>query len=204
MGMTGTLVLATSLVLFAQAGGAACLTASDLGRGVVVGFDNGDVNVLQRRADGYIQVDERPANGDPLRLRAHRGLYFVEEFQPGPDGAPLADTHTWIDFADDPATLPTPVAGGAWDGRTRVVSADGSGRDEQASYRFSAAEPMVLSGCSYDAVQVDVRYDWGDQGGMTLVYAFLPALGSAVLISSQFDGSPLRVSRPVTLELAGK
>ena len=204
MQISRVFILACALTAASQAVWADCRTAADLGRGVVVGYGNGDVNILQRRSDGYIMVDEQPASGVALRLRAHRGLYFVEEYEPGPDGAPLAGTYTRIDFDEDPATLPTPVPGASWDGRTRIVSADGSGRDERASYRFAAADPIVLSGCSYDVVRVDVRYDWGDQGGMSLIYAYLPALGSAVLISSQVDGSALRVAQPVTLARVSK
>lgn len=182
-----------------------CLTAADLPRGVSVGFQSGDATIHRQMPDGYLQIDETYANGDPtMRFRAWKGIYFTEEFQLNASGQAEAGTRLVIEFPVDPALLPNPIAGASWTGQTTNIFDDGFRRPETTTFTFSAAPPITLSGCTYDAVQADLRYDWGADGGLTLRYLYLPAMETAILTSNQFDGSDMATTTPVTLTRTGK
>ncbi len=198
-------LFAAGLALVSGAVSAQCLSASDLGRGVFVTFDNGDTALSQRGADGYLQIEEYYADsGTYFLFRAHRGIYFTEEVEIDPSGNPYFGTHLRTEFPVDPARLPTPAPGGSWSGVTTNIFEDGYRRSETASYQFSTAEPISLSGCTYEVVRTDVSYDWGVEGSMTLYYMFLPELGASILITSHFEGDMPMTAYPVSIELARK
>jgi len=182
-----------------------CLTAADLSRGVVVGFESGDRTIMRRMSDGYLQIDETYANGDPtMRFRAWKGIYFTEEFELGSNGQAVAGTRLVIEFPVDPMSLPEPFPGMAWSGQTTNVFDDGFRRPETTSFNFVQSGPISLSGCSYDTVTANLRYDWGADGGLNLQYLYLPAMQTAILLSNQFDGEGMATTTPVTLTVAGK
>ncbi|MGZ9809703.1 hypothetical protein ACXN5S_04505 [Pseudoroseicyclus sp. H15] len=192
---------AAALSLLASVAGAECLDSSDLTRGVVVRFENGDYTISRRQGDGYLGMEEHYANGGaPMYFRAHRGIYFVEEGEASPTGGTVAGTGLTIDFPTDPAILPEPLPGVSWEGQTVNLFDDGSTRDERVTIRYSEAPPITLSDCSYEAVRADIRYDWGDQGGLDLAYLYLPEVKTAMILSSQFDGDVMSETRPVGLE----
>ncbi|MCC5975841.1 MAG: hypothetical protein JJT81_17585 [Rubellimicrobium sp.] len=193
--------LAATFVCAAAIAGADCIGTADLSRGIVVTFDNGDSTQMQRMGDGLIELLEIYADGGSTWwFRARHGIYFVEEAELDPQGNPYPGSQLVIDFGMDLSGLPVPVAGESWSGETVNIFDDGYRRPEVASYIFSADGPLVLDGCEYEVVRADVRYDWEDEGGMTLHYSFLPALGTAILIASQMDGDEELVAHPVAIE----
>lgn len=184
---------------------ALCLTSADLDRGIVVRFESGDSATMRRQGDGYLQIDEAYASGNPTtRFRAHRGIYFVEEFELGANGQPVPGTRLQIEFPFDPAILPDPLPGLTWTGQTVNVFDDGSTRNETTSVRFTAGGTLRLSDCDYEVIHADLRYDWGAEGGLTLRYEYLPAVQTAILISSQFDGDAVLTNQPIALQRMGK
>lgn len=184
---------------------AQCLTSADLARGVVVGFQSGDRTFMRMMEDGYLQIDETYADGSPtIRFRAHRGIYFTEEYELGANGQPAPGSRLVIEFPVNPAKLPEPAPGAGWTGQTTNVFEDGYRRAETTTFTYTAAPSITLSGCTYDAVNADLRYDWGTEGGLTLRYVYLPALQTAILLSNQFDGDQLASTTPVSLTLSGK
>ncbi|SHI67100.1 hypothetical protein [Wenxinia saemankumensis] len=191
----------TGLVALAPGWAAAqCYTAADLARGIEVEFEGGDVTSHRRLGDGSIEVIERFADGsDPIEFRANRGVYFTSEWSIDPSGAPIPDSRLDIEFPVDPARLPEPVPGASWTGRTVNAFEDGTRREETTSVEFAEAPPTTLSGCDYETVEARIRYDWGDEGGLSLVYDYLPALGTAILRSNQFDGDTLNETAPVAI-----
>lgn len=180
---------------------AQCLDASVLSRGLVVTYDNGDVTVIRRTSGGYQTVDERYASGDPdFRFRAHRGIYFVEEFEPDAQGRPVPGTGLVVEFPIDPADLPDPAPGARWEGRTVNLFDDGGSREEVTTFSFVEAPDVTLSGCTYALLRADVRYDWGEEGWLELQYAYLTDIGTAILMSSRFEGEDPATYVPVSLE----
>lgn len=198
-------ILSLPLALLAAPAFAQCFDQTALTRGLTVRYDNGDFTTIRRTGDGYQQIDEFYDQGaSMMRFRAHRGIYFVEEYEPGPTGQPVPGSGLMIVFPVDPATLPNPAAGVQWSGETVNMFDDGTSRLEQSTVTFAAAPPMTLSGCDYEVIRTDVVYDWGDEGGLRLAYAFLPAIGTTLLLSSQFDGDSAYAYVPVALEPATK
>jgi hypothetical protein len=194
-----------ALVALPPPAAAQCLAATALGRGVVVSFDNGDMTTMQRMADGAIRVDEVFANGNqPLRLRAARGIYYFEEFQIDEAGEEVPGSRLDILFPVPLSDLPEPAAGVEWSGSTLNRFADGTERPETTTITFLEGQPVRLSGCDYDTLDVAMRYDWGREGGLTLRYAYLPAIGIGLVLTSQFDGAVANEKAPVGLTLATK
>lgn len=185
---------AIALLLAGSAGPALaqCLDGSVLSRGLTVTYDNGDVTNIRRTSGGYQMVDEFVGGeATPFRLIAHRGIYFVEEFEPDAFGQPVPGTGLKIRFEVDPATLPEPEAGVIWSGSNTNVFDDGTVRPEEMIVSFVQGPPLDVPGCSYEMVLTDVMYNWGPEGSMQLQYGYLPAIGTAVLLSSQFEGEDL-------------
>jgi hypothetical protein len=200
-------LIATTCVLAGLAGPltAQCVTSADLSRGVTVQFENGDFTVSQRRDGGYLEVTEYYNNGDnPIQFRAHRGIYFVQEFEIDSQGNPVPGTLLDIEFQTDPSRLPDPTPGVYWEGPTVNIFEGGGTRDEITSVRYSDMPDVTLSGCTYDAVRADLRYDWGPDGGLSLAYVYLPEVGTAYILSNQFDGSDLNTTTAVSIGLRSK
>ncbi|WP_373353094.1 hypothetical protein [Pseudoroseicyclus sp. CXY001] len=196
---------ALALCTIAGTAGAECLSAADLGRGVVARFENGDFTVMRRQADGYLTIEENYVDGTPpTRFRAHRGIYFVAEGESDGNGGIVPGTGLEVVFEVDPARLPEPLPGVAWEGPTVNVFDDGSTRNEVMSVHFSAAPPLTLSGCDYEVIRAEIRYDWGPDGGAELTYLYLPEVTTAVILSNQFDGDDLFTTTPVGLERHSK
>lgn len=184
---------------------AECFDDASLTRGLTVRYDNGDFTTIRRTGDGYQQIDEHyTTDGSMMRFRAHRGVYFVEEYEPDAAGLPVDGTGLRVEFPIDPATLPSPAAGVEWTGNNMNVFDDGTTRSEVATVTFVAAPSMNLSGCDYEVLRTNVRYDWGDEGWLRLEYAYLTAIGTTLLLTSQFDGEEQFSYMPVGLEAATK
>ncbi|MBL4811857.1 MAG: hypothetical protein JKX69_05730 [Rhodobacteraceae bacterium] len=196
-----------ALASMAMVGGAQaqCLTDADLTRGVTVRFSAGDYTKVRRLSDGYLRLEEHYDDGaPPMFFRAHRGVYFVQEYELDGNGQEVPGTRLDIEFQIDPARLPDPLPGLSWEGASVNVFADGGRRNEVTSVRFYETDDMELSGCVYETVGVDLRYDWGVDGGLSLSYVYLPAVGTAIILSNQFDGDERNSTTPISLERTTK
>lgn len=192
------------LCLMATVAQAECFGPSDLTRGLTISYDSGDRTTIQRLGDGTHLVREDYASGEPSwALRAHHGVYFVEEWQVEGEGR-APGSGLVIEFPVDPYLLPAPVPGLSWEGQTTNHFEGGGSRPETTSLHFTAAPPLTLSGCTYEIIGADLRYDWGDEGGLTLRYLYFPAIGTAFLEWSEFDDESNVPLVPVALERATK
>jgi len=183
----------------------ACPTDRDLARGVIVGYEQGDTVTLTRRGDGKIVVIEAYADDTPTTqfIGAH-GLYLESEVDLV-GGRPDEPTRLTIDFGIDTFDLPHPEPGTSFHHKTINIFADGSQRDEEFSVAFGALRKTTLSGCRYDVIPAILRYAWPDEAnGMSLEYHYLPRLGAAIIVSSQFDGEPASPITPNQISLRQK
>ena len=184
---------------------AECLGSEDLTRGVVVAYQTGDTTTIRRTGDGTHLIEERYASGDaPWMLRAWHGIYFVEEWQIDAAGQREPGTTLVVEFPIDPARFPAPLPGLGWTGQTVNRFDDGTSREETTILRFSQGEPLELSGCTYSTILAELRYDWGEEGGLDLRYLYLEELGTAILQWSEFDDEETAPLVPVSLGRATK
>lgn len=198
--------LAMSLV--ASASSASCPEAADLARGVVVGFEDGSRTLLKRLDNGAFLVDEAVPDDFPLRLHAYHGIYTVAEFDAEEPVSPAAVPIVTSSYSQDAATLPAPTAGGGWIGQVTTLLDDGESWTDNLTARVIEAPAVVLSGCSYETVRVELFYlaegTFDINEIYTEVYTYLPVLGVGFYIDSpgEFEDQPALV--PVSLELATK
>jgi hypothetical protein len=185
---------------------AVCYDASDLGRGLVVSFSNDNTVIMRRNNAGLVEVTETYGDDDPndtLYTGPH-GLYFIEEVNTV-NGVRDEPSRLEIDFTPAGGLPPAPTLGLSWRGPTLNIFADGASRDEIYSVDINSTRSYELSGCTYEAYVVRVRYEWpGEDGGFGLEYAYLPAIGSAFLVSSAVDDKSIPPNRPVSLTRAVK
>jgi hypothetical protein len=66
--------------------------------------------------------------------------------------------------------------------------------------------PLVLPGCTYEAVGFEWVIDWGDGsgGGSTTWLYVLPALGIGFVTAAQSHGGNLIAAEPVTIKRLGE
>lgn len=192
-------------VCAAGVAGAECLGPGDLTRGVVVEYQTGDTTTIRRIGDGTHLIEERYASGEaPWTLRAWHGVYFVEEWQVDAAGNRVPGTTLMVEFPVDPARFPPPLPGLGWTGQTINRFDDGTQREETTILRFSEGAPLTLSGCTYATIRAELRYDWGEEGGLDLRYLYLEELGTAILEWSELDGEETAPLVPVSLVRASK
>ncbi|GGL67258.1 hypothetical protein [Wenxinia marina] len=192
---------AVAAVAFAASAAAQCYTSADLTRGLQVRFENGDYTTFKRTNDGFLDVTENYSDGsNPILFRAWKGVYFTSEHEIDAMGNAIPGTRLDIEFESDVTRLPEPYPGVSWTGPTVNIFEAGGSRNEVTTATFSAHPDVTLSGCDYEAVQVDLRYDWGADGGLDLVYIYLPAIGTAYIRSNQFDRDTLNSTSAVALE----
>ncbi|SEW17210.1 hypothetical protein SAMN04488515_1391 [Cognatiyoonia koreensis] len=181
-----------------------CFTARDLARGVTITFEAGDTQTLRRIGNGHIERIEFSDNRAPTRFVGPYALYVIEEVALE-NGRPIASDLLKIEFDAPLDSLPKPKTGTAWQGRTTNVFSDGSLRPEVFSINVGAPTTIDLSGCTYDVLPTEVRYDWPDDGGgLTLTYDYLPALEAGYLLISQTDGEAPASSPAISLTRLSK
>lgn len=184
---------------------ATCFDASDLGRGLIVTFEDGNTVSMTRTNTGDIAVVETYQNDDyDTRYTGPHGLYFTEEINLL-NGVAQPDSRLVIDFSVGDGFPPRPALGVEWSGPTVNRWNDGGTRDEIYSVRFDETRSYDISGCTYEALIARVRYEWPGEGdGFGLEYAYLPVIGSAFLLSSAVDDNSLAPNVPVSLARISK
>ena len=188
----------------AGAASAECFGPDDLTRGLSMEYESGDVTTIRRIGDGTHLVREDYVSGDPSwALRAHHGVYFVEEWQIEGEGR-AAGSGLSIEFPIDPALLPVPVPGLSWQGQTTNYFESGGSRPESTSITFTDGGQLTISDCTYNIVNAGLVYDWGDEGSLNLRYIYFTEIGTAFLLHSEFDNETKAPQVPLALVRATK
>lgn len=188
------------LALLAGPASAACITASDMERGVEVAFDGGGSAILVRQVGGTVRMDERPAGGGPAvrSLLAH-GYWDLRSFEVDAQGWPVEGGVLEMLYSDDPAELPRPVAGLVWTGTAAPAFDGAAGPPEPMVVEAVAAEPLVVGPCRYEVVEVRARIGGRPETAVAQRHLYLPALGVALTIERRAEGEAAEVRTPVAL-----
>ena len=205
--MIGTLrnAVGAALAMGSMAGVAAagCLNEEDMRRGIVVTFDNQSSVAMRRTETGLVEVTETYAAEDlTIKFTGEHGIYFTEEVTMKA-ARPEDASRLEIIFDTTSAELPEPEVGTFWSGETLNVFADGDIRSEKYDVFFLEAPKTRLSGCEYETIHAVVEYRWPtDDYGVSLLYAYLPALDAAYILSSSSALATTSVNRPIAIEPA--
>lgn len=187
-------------------GGAAtagCLNEEDMRRGVIVTFENQSSVALRRTTTGLVEVTETYAAEDlTIKFTGEHGLYFTEEVTMKA-ARPEDASRLEIVFDTTSSDLPAPEVGTFWSGSTINIFADGDVRSELYDIFFLDAPTTRLSGCEYETIHAVVEYRWpSDEYGVSLLYAYLPALDAAYILSSSSGLAHTSLNIPVAIEPA--
>ncbi len=188
------------LALIAGPAGAACVTASDMERGVEVAFEDGGSATLVRQVGGTVRMDERPAEGGPvIRSLLAQGFWEVRSFEVDERGWPVDESRLETLYPDEPEALPEPTPGLVWVGTATPVFKGTALDPEPMVLEALAAEPLILDACRYEAVEVRARVGGTPDTAVALRYLYLSGLGAALLVERQAAGEPAEVRTPVAL-----
>jgi hypothetical protein len=182
---------------------AACLNEEDMRRGIIVTFENQSSVAMRRTQRGLVEVTETYASEDlTIKFTGQHGLYFTEEVTlvaARPEDASRLE----IVFDEASAALPEPEVGTFWSGSTTNIFPDGDRRSELYDVFFLDAPMTRISGCNYETIHAIVEYRWpSDDYGVSLLYAYLPALDTAYILSSSSSVAETGVNIPVAIEPA--
>jgi len=184
-----------------SAASAACLNEEDMRRGVIVTFENQSSVALRRTPAGLVEVTETYASEDlTIKFTGEHGLYFTEEVTMKA-ARPQDTSRLEIVFDTSNEDLPAPEVGTFWSGSTINIFADGDTRSELYDIFFLEAPDTHLSGCAYETIHAVVEYRWPtDEYGVSLLYAYLPALDAAYILSSTSPSAQASLNVPVAIE----
>jgi hypothetical protein len=182
---------------------AACLNEEDMRRGIIVTFENQSSVAMRRTVQGLVEVTETYAAEDlTIKFTGQHGLYFTEEVTlraAQPEDASRLE----IVFDEASAALPEPAVGTFWSGSTTNIFPDGVQRSELYDVFFLDAPVTRISGCDYETIHAIVEYRWpSDDYGVSLLYAYLPALDTSYILSSSSALAETGVNIPVAIEPA--
>lgn len=194
---------ATTALLMGSAAFAGCLNEEDMRRGVIVTFDNQSSVALRRTPTGLVEVTETyAAENLTIKFTGEHGLYFTEEVTMKA-ARPEDTSRLEIVFDTSSAELPSPEVGTFWSGSTLNVFSDGEVRSELYDIYFLDAPSTRLSGCEYETIHAVVEYRWpSDEYGVSLLYAYLPALDAAYILASSSGIAETTLNVPVAIEPA--
>ena len=191
---------AVLLVLLAGPAHAACVTTSDMERGVEATYADGTSATLVRQVGGTVRMDERPAGGGPVvRSLLARGFWEVRSFEVDAEGWPVDESRLETLYSDEPEALPGPEPGLVWVGTNTPVFEGTTLASEPMVVEAVATEPLTLGECRYEAVEVRARIGGTPDTAVALRYLHLPRLGAALLVERQAAGEPVEVRTPVAL-----
>lgn len=205
--MLNTVRYAVGAALMVVAGvnsvNAACLNEEDMRRGIIVTFENQSSVAMRRTRAGLVEVTETYASEDlTIKFTGQHGLYFTEEVTLVA-ARPESSSRLEIVFDEASAALPAPEVGTFWSGSTTNIFPDGDQRSELYDVFFLDAPVTRISGCDYETIHAVVEYRWPtDEYGVSLLYAYLPALDTAYILSSSSSVAETGVNIPVAIEPA--
>lgn len=156
-----------------------CPDAGDMGRGVVVRFDDGAEAVIRRRPDGIVEWDEvlpRDAGAVMRRLLA-QGFWEVEIFDVTAEGARLEDGHQVWHYPVEAGELPQPGPGLIWRGWATPEVDGRAHRSDWLDVTSQPGEPLEVGGCAFETWEVTTGLGSWSEGPRLLVTRYLPELG---------------------------
>lgn len=182
---------------------AACLNEEDMRRGIIVTFANQSSVAMRRTPAGLVEVTETYAQEAlTIKFTGEHGLYFTEEVTLRA-AQPEAASRLEIVFDTTSADLPSPEVGTFWSGKTTNIFPDGVQRSELYDVFFLDAPVTQISGCDYETIHAVVEYRWpSDDYGVSLLYAYLPALDTSYILSSSSSLAETGVNIPIAIEPA--
>lgn len=194
---------AIALTVGVNSANAACLNEEDMRRGIIVTFENQSSVAMRRTTAGLVEVTETYAEeAMTIKFTGEHGLYFTEEVTlraAQPEDASRLE----IVFDTTSADLPSPEVGTFWSGNTTNIFPDGVQRSELYDVFFLDAPVTRISGCDYETIHAIVEYRWpSDDYGVSLLYAYLPALDTSYILSSSSSLAETGVNIPVAIEPA--
>ncbi len=161
----------------------ACVTADDLGQGIVIDYADGIAETYRRLRPSVSSVTGVDGSETLYRLEIAQGTHLLNyvEFA---GATPDEQTRQIYDYGQSPESLPVPTGGGRFNPVVTVTSAGGT-RTETQSQAYVEGEPLVFGACTYRVVDAVIAYETDDNYIESITY--LPDLGIGFLAWSETD-----------------
>ncbi|SMX38255.1 hypothetical protein [Maliponia aquimaris] len=169
----------------------ACPTLADLDKGIRFTVDGVDTEVYRRVGPAMIEATYTTADGAVSRTMLAQGIYLVELVDMV-DGKPDLATRTTYAFPGRAEDLALPSPGGqvVYD---IVISNGNDLNPERQTYDFGPGGLINFGACEYEMVEIQIRYDPGDEALVDILY-YLPALQFSYYAGSDSSDGPNRYS----------
>lgn len=180
-----------------------CLHERNLVRGIELIYANGDRTFFVGDPGGLIEVSERQVDTPDVinRYTTLYGVYFLDEYR-SINSVFQADGRIQTVFGMPLQNLPDPSKETRnWTATNfNLIAGRTLPREEEMTVAFGPRRRYSLGECSYEAVQISIRYDWPEDGlGQSLEFMYLVNLGFGIPLESRLDGQPRTVYRPAVL-----
>lgn len=199
------------LSLLPAAAQADCLTAADLDQGIEIVFSNSDRTTIRRISDSLFSYEEvYAAPGYSAWFEGQHAIYTERGFWTVRAGEPDESTNFERIYDIDPSSLPFPDSEGGILSTTFTEATGDLSPENWSSSGLTLAwgptAPLVLPGCTYEAVGLEFVIDWldGSGGGSTTWFYVLPSLGIGFVTAAQTRGRPLVAAEPVSITRLGE
>ena len=181
---------AVALALLPFAGYAACPTADDLERGIVFTVNDTDTETFTRVSPTVVEsaYAGADANGEVSKSLYVKGYYWVQSVTYDAQGELLPDSRMTYAYPGSAADLPDPEP--LAEHRFDVIRNDDFGMvKEEQTHVFGDFETRIYGVCPYIALPATIEYfEDGKSTGKDFM-EYLPELGIALWVGSEFDGS---------------
>lgn len=179
---------------------AACLTRTDVAKGLRATYMNGVVVDYLAEGEDLVRVTETPDQKVPqaVSFLSRYGIYDLSA-QGLLGGVPQAGQVLEYSYSDaSGAEPPRPDPGATWLGQSTTTYADGATDTAVAVMVFGTEGKLRLGGCDYASVQVTASYLAGESW-TAQEYEWLADLGIGILTRREGSEAP----RPSAYRVTG-
>lgn len=197
-------VAALAVLPVAVTGAERCPQSGDLeSAGVIVGFSDGSKVVYLAQSDRrrILEVNLLTNSAANFWVESWRGVYPLADGRVV-RGAPVRSYYAESVYPIPLDELPAPTPGSSWTGVLKEIDSRGATLGEtNLTVKFGGRRPLVIAGCSYQAIQVETLFA-DAEGGFQGTLDYLPELGISIQTAGGELGALLDFYLPVSISPA--
>lgn len=180
---------------------AQCPVAADLAGGIRVHEEGPGYETFWQDTPGVVRGRYSNGETEVAQYLLGKGIYMLMVEDLDFEGKPVPGSRTIYAHEVAIAELPEPVPSSTWKAEVIVAQGGGGFSSETHLHGFAAMERVVLGGCGYDMIPIEIAYEGL---GSTDVLHYLPELGISYLAEVHWDGRPADIYPYDDIEALGE